>query len=141
MLVGAVENDLSLERIVNTLHEMRERRYEVDNIEIERSNFWSGSHFLKLYYVKNYKTLDLPKNVAVLHTSSNEMRNLLREFVREKAEEIKTLLGTTWILRGGDAREYEKRCKYSSEFSKRKRQLLFEEVFDGETIANHTTMI
>jgi len=75
MLIGTVEEDLRLERILDTLHKMREKRYEIDNVEIERSYFWPGSHFLKLYDVKNYKALDLPKNVAVLHTSSNEMRN------------------------------------------------------------------
>jgi len=137
MLVGVVEDDLSLERILNTLHEMREKNYEIDNIKIERSYFWPGGHFLKLYSVKNNKALDLPKNVAVLHTSSNEMRNRLRDFVRERAEEIETPFGTTRVLRGSDAREYEKRCKYASDFSKRKRQLLFEEIFDGETVANN----
>ena len=137
MLIGTVEEDLSLERILDTLHKMREKRYEIDNVEIERSYFWPGSHFLKLYDVKNYKALDLPKNVAVLHTSSNKMRNQLKDFVRERAKEIKTLFGITRILRGSDAREYEKYCKYASDFSKRKRQILFEEIFDGETIANH----
>ncbi len=137
MLVGVVEDDLSLERILNTLHEMREKNYEIDNIKIERSYFWPGGHFLKLYSVKNNKALDLAKNVAVLHTSSNEMRNRLRDFVRERAEEIETPFGTTRVLRGSDAREYEKRCKYASDFSKRKRQLLFEEIFDGETVANN----
>ena len=137
MLIGSVEDDYSLERILNTLHKMREKRYEIDNIEIERSYFWPGGHFLKLYEVKSYKTLDFPKNVVVLHTSSNKMRNQLRDFVREKAEEIETPFGMTRILRGSDAREYKKCCKYASDFSKRKRQIIFEEIFDGQTIANH----
>ena len=42
MLVGVVEDDLSLERILNTLHEMREKRHEIDNIKIERSYFEPG---------------------------------------------------------------------------------------------------
>ncbi len=137
MLIGSVEDDPSLERILNTLHKMREKRYEIDNIEIERSYFWPGSHFLKLYEVKSYKALDLPKNITVLHTSSNKMRNQLRDLVRERAEEIETPFGMTRILRGSDAREYKKCCKYASDFSKRKRQILFEEIFDGQTIANH----
>lgn len=137
MLVGAVEDDLSLERILDTLCKMREKRYEIDNTEIERSFFWPGSHFLKLCEVKNYEALDLPKFVAVLHTSSNEMRNRLKNFVRERAEEMETPFGTTRVLRGSNAREYEKLCKYASNFSKRKRQLLFKEIFDGKTIANH----
>ena len=62
---------------------MREKKYEIDNIEIERSYFWPGSHFLKVYDVKNYKDLDLPKNVAVLHTSSNKMRNQLKDLVKK----------------------------------------------------------
>ena len=137
MLVGAVEEDPSFERILNILYEMREKNYEIDNLEIERSYFWPGSHFLKLYDVKNYKALDLPKNVVVLHTSSNKMRNRLKDFIREKAEEIETPFGKTRILQGKDAREYKKCCKYASDFSKRKRQIVFEEIFDGETIANH----
>lgn len=137
MLVGVVEDNLSLESILNTLHEMEEKRYEIDGIEIERSFFWPGGHFLKLYEVKDYKALDLPENVAVLHTSSNEMWNLLRDFARERSEKIETPFGETRVLVGRDAREYEKICKYASNFSKRKRQLIFKEIFDGETIANH----
>jgi len=137
MLVGVIEDDLSLERILNILYEMREKKYEIDNIEIERSYFWPGSHFLKVYDVKNYKALDLPKKVAVLHTSSNKMRNQLKDFVRERAKKIETSFGITNVLRGRDARKYEKCCKYASEFSKKKRQILFEEIFDGEIIANH----
>jgi hypothetical protein len=137
MLVGIVEDNLSFERILDILYEMREKRYEIDNKEIERSYFWPGSHFLKLYDVESNKTLDLPKNVAVLHTSSNKMRNQLKNFARERAEEIETPFGTTHVLLGKDAREYQKCCKYASDFSKRKRQIIFKEIFDGETIANH----
>ena len=137
MLVGIVEDDLSLERILNILYEMREKKYEIDNKEIEKSYFWPGSHFLKVYDVKNYKELDLPKNVAVLHTSSNKMRNQVKDLFRERAEKIETPFGITRVLRGKNAKEYEKLCTYASDFSKRKRQILFEEIFEGEIIANH----
>jgi len=137
MLAGVVEDDLSLQNTLNSLHEMRDRTYEIDCIEIGKSLFWPGGHFLKLFEVKDYKALDLPEHVAVLHTSSNEMRNRLRDLVRERTEKIESPFGGTRVLTGKHAREYEKLCRYASDFSKRKRQLLFEEIFDGETIANH----
>lgn len=137
MLIGLIEGDLTLEETLNKLYRARGRIHEINGVKIEKPLFWPGSHFLKLYEVKNNQDLNLSRKVVVLHVSSNEMRNLLRGFVRRRAEEIETPFGTTRILRGNDAREYIKLCKKASDFSKRKRQLLFEEIFEGEVIANH----
>ncbi len=137
MLVGAVKNDPDLEGILDTLHKMKEKNLEIDGRKIGLRNFSPGSHFLNLYEVEN-QVLDLPKVVAVLHTSSDKMRDPLTNFVRERAEEMQTPFGKSFILQGDDAREYERRCKYASDFSRKKRKLLFEEIFgSNEIIANH----
>lgn len=138
MLVGAVKNDPDLEEILDTLYKMKEKNLEIGGRKIGLRNFSQGSHFLNLYEVKNYEVLDLPKVVAVLHTSSDEMRDLLIKFVRERSEETQTPFGESCVLQGDNAREYERLCKYASEFSRRKRKLLFEEIFgSSEIIANH----
>ena len=138
LLVGTVEDDIDLRKILDKLYEMKDKGYEIDGIEIQSRNFSPGSHFLNLYEVENYEALDLPKRVAVLHTASDEMRDPIIELTSERADIIKTPFGPSRILRDSDAREYEKRCIYASEFSKRKRKLLFEEIFgDGKVIANH----
>ena len=138
LLVGTVEDDIDLRKILDKLYEMKDKGYEIDGIEIQSRNFSPGSHFLNLYEVENYEALDLPKRVAVLHTASDEMRDPIIELTRERADIIKTPFGPSRILRDSDTREYEKRCIYASEFSKRKRKLLFEEIFrDGKVIANH----
>lgn len=140
MLVGAVENNPSLEEILDNLHKMKmeKEKYEVWGERIQSRNFGPGSHFLNIYEVEDHEALGLPRSVAVLHTSSNEMRDPLVHFTREKAEEIQTPFGRSYILQGGDAREYRKRCRYASDFSKEKRKLLFEEIFrSDEIIANH----
>ncbi len=137
MLVGAAKNDPDLEEILDILHEMREKGLKIDGKEIGLRNFSPGSHFLNLYEVENYETLDLPRIVAVLHTSSNEMRDSLINFVCERAEEMRTPFGKSYVLQDADAREYRERCGYASDFSRRKRKLLFVEIFGGEVIANH----
>jgi len=137
MLVGAVKNDPNLEEILDILYEMKEKNLEIDGRRVELRNFSPGSHFLNLYGVENHEVLGLPKVVAVLHTSSNEMRDSLINLVHERAEEMQTPFGRSYILQGSDAREYEKRCRHASDFSKGKRKLLFEEIFEGEVIANH----
>ena len=138
MLVGAVKDDPDLEGILDALHEMKEKNLEIDGRKIGLRNFSPGSHFLNLYGVENHETLALPKAVAVLHTSSDEMRDPLADFVRERAEVMLTPFGKSYILQGDDAREYGRRCRYASDFSRRKRELLFEEIFGGnEVIANH----
>ena len=138
LLVGAVEDDVSLRKVLDRLYEMRNKSYEIDGIEIQLRNFSPGSHFLNLYKVENYDMLDLPKKVAVLHTSSDEMRDPLLEFVREKAKTIQTPFGSSHILLDTDARRYEKQCKSASEFAGKKRKLLFEKLFgDKEVLANH----
>jgi len=137
-LTGAVGGKPSLEEILDVLHGMNGKSLEIDGRKIEMKNFSPGSHFLNLYEVLDYEAQDLPRVVAILHTSSNEMRDLLIDFVRERDEEIRTPFGKSSILRGEDAREYEERCKYASDFSKRKRRLLFEQIFgNNEIIANH----
>lgn len=138
MLVGAVKDDPDLEGILDALHEMKGKDLEVDGRKIGLRNFSPGSHFLNLYGVENHEALDMPKAVAVLHTASDEMRDPLINFVRERAEEMRTPFGKSCILQGDDAREYGERCRYASDFSRRKRKLLFEEIFGGgEVIANH----
>lgn len=139
LLAGAVENGIDLEEVLDTLHEMRQKdSYYVGNTKIELHNFRPSSHFLNLYGVDNHKALNLPESVAVLHTSSDEMRDLLSDLVRERAEEMRTPFGVSRVLRGSDAWEYQRRCRDSSDFTKKKRKLLFEEIFGhGEIIANH----
>lgn len=138
MLVGAVEKNPSLGEILDILHKIKEKNLEIDGRKIDLRNFSPGSHFLNLYEVENYEALDLPRVVAVLHTSSNEMHDPLIEFVRERAEEMHTPFGKSYVLRDDDALEYKRRCEYASDFSRRKRELLFEEIFGhNEIIANH----
>ena len=130
LLVGAVEDNPSLEEILDTLYGMRARDdYYIGNVKVKLRNFSSGSHFLNLYRVEDYEALDLPKMVAVLHTSSDEMRDPLTSFIQDRGKVMQTPFGRTCILRGDDALEYEKRCRYASEFAKEKRKLLFEEIF------------
>ncbi len=139
MLVGAVENDPGLDGTLDIIHEMGKKNFEIDGKKIDLKNFSPGSHFLNVYEVENYEVLDLPKVVAVLHTAADEVRDPLLKFVRKRAEEMQTPFGVSYILQGDDAREYGKRCKYASDFSRRKRKLLFEEIFgSGKIIANHT---
>jgi len=136
MLIGEVYDNFNLKDILDTLHEMSEKEYEINGVKIDKTYFRPGGHFLKLYKVENHSALDLPEKIAVLHTSSNEMYFSLRSFVREKCEEIRTPFGVRRILLDDDAKEYRKHCEYASEFSKRKRQFLFEQIFEGEVIIN-----
>jgi hypothetical protein len=138
LLVGAVEDNLSLEKILDTLYGMRIRDdYYIGNVKVKLRNFRPGSHFLNLYRVEGHEVLDLPRMVAVLHTSSDEMRDLLTNFIQDRGEVMQTPFGCTSILRGDDALEYEKRCKYASKFAKEKRKLLFEEIFSrSEVLSN-----
>lgn len=139
LLVGGVEGGVNLEEVLDTLHGMGQKdSCYVGGTKIGLRNFRQGSHFLNLYEVDNHKALDLPESVAVLHASSDEMRDPLSDFVRERAEEMRTPFGVSRVLRGSDAQEYQRRCRDSSDFANEKRKLLFEEIFGhGEMIANH----
>lgn len=145
LLVGTVEDSVSLEEILDSLYSMsvRDNCY-INGVKVKLENFRPGSHFLNVYRVEGHEALNLPEIVAVLHTSSSEMRDQLTNFVRERGEMIWTPFGRTYLLRDGDAREYEKRCRYADEFSEKKRSLLFQEIFGhGETLLNknHYTLI
>lgn len=136
MLVGGAD-DSSYDNILDKLYEMKRKRYEIDSVEIQLRNFSPGSHFLNVYEIKNHEELNLPERVAILHTSSNEMHKPLVKFARENGEEIKTPFGNSLILRDEDAVEYEKYCRNASLFSKEKRKLLYEEIFNNDEIISN----
>ena len=43
LLVGAVEDDVSLRKVLDRLYEMRNKSYEIDGIEIQLRNLSPGS--------------------------------------------------------------------------------------------------
>ena len=139
MLVGGLETEPKIEEILDRLDEIGNKAYEIDGISVETEEvFRPGNHFLNLYKVKNHSKVNLPKNLAILHCSSNEFRKKLINFANERAERISTPFGHSLLLKGGDAKIYQNLCQAGSLFALKKRQLLFEEIFGkGEIIANH----
>jgi hypothetical protein len=131
MLVGTAENVSSLEEIIDAIHEIKEKEeeFKIDGKDVDLRNFSPGSHFLNIYKVQNYEASDLPGRIAILHTSSNKMRDLLIDFVRERGDEIPTPFGKLHVLLDADAREYAKKCEYASNFSKKEERASLHENF------------
>ena len=130
MLVGVVEGDPDIEEVLDRLYEVKEDDHYIGNMKIRLENFSLGSHFLNIYRVDDHKALNLPEKVAVLHTSLDEARDPLRDFVQTTAEKMWTPFGLSYVLQGSDAREYRRRCKDASEFARVKRELLFKKIFE-----------
>ena len=139
MLVAGVEGDPGIVEVLDKLYELKEDDLYIGNLKIRLENFGPGSHFLNIYRVDDHEALNLPEKLTILHTSSDEMRDPLRDFVQTKAEKMWTPFGSSYVLQGSDAREYERRCRDAVEFAKVKRELLFKKIFGaGEIIANHS---
>ncbi len=144
MLVGGLETAPEIEVILDKLHEIGNRRYEIDGVPIETVEvFRPGNHFLNLYRVSS-SNINLPGYIAVLHSAANEFRDNLIKLVTERVERISTPFGISPVLCKGAAEQYYRLCQKASIFALSKRRLLFEEIFDGGTVItnhNHYEMV
>lgn len=144
MLVGAVDY-VPLEEVLDRVYAMGKRGpYSIGGTRVDLKNFSPGNHFLNIYKVQDHNALDFPEYVAVLHTASDEMRDHILDFVRQRASRIHTPFGESHILSATDASEYTRLCKEGSNFSRQKRQLLFEEIFGHNYVIsneNHYDLI
>lgn len=136
-LVGEVSNNLSIEKIIDKLYEIKQKEYFIDDIRVNLDNFAPGNHFLNIYEVEENEKKKLPRRIAILHTSSDEMRDYLMEFVKEKGEIIDTPFGKLPVLTAKNAEKYISLCKYASDFSLKKRALLFKEIFGDQKILSN----
>jgi len=142
MLLMRLDNFQSIDDIISRASSVEEADIALDGIEIT-SDFGKGNHFFEFYELLEVskEVSDLfPKDsyYAILHGSAPELKDEIYSWI-ERGEDVETPLGNVKVLYDGEAEDYFEDWEYLESFSKRRRELLAEEVVGShESISNLT---
>ncbi|MGQ9730396.1 MAG: hypothetical protein ACUVX8_03910 [Candidatus Zipacnadales bacterium] len=149
MLVGGTTKLPDVPELIERMAAMTANPPAIDGLLIEW-DFAKGNHFIDICVVDRLDpTVDLPPYVFVLHAAGHELRGatargpgLYWDFspeLMDRAQVIDTPFGPLRVLLGEAADEFWDFYKYADEFSKRRRVLAAQQLFDEFTlIANET---
>jgi len=140
MLVGGLERFPDCSELVNKLAKLRNRKDEIDGIEIQW-DFHLSNHFIDLFWVKPLSEVKFPEYVFIIHSSARELTGDNRtgfglyydrsELLQDMAERLDTPFGPLHVLTGSCAKEYYELYCYAEEYSKKKRIFAAEALFGG----------
>lgn len=142
MLVGGLNEIPDPKEIVKRL-DMLEKKESRIGKTLVKWDFYKGNHFIDVFEVKKAER-KFPKYMVILHSGCPELKkdnaggfglywdhsNILFGM----CEKIKTPLGPAYIVSGKDAESYMKFYRYAEDFSKKRRKLAYQYLFDGKNI-------
>jgi hypothetical protein len=138
MLVGGLDRLPDSAELVYKLDQVRQRKAEIDGIEIEW-DFHRSNHFIDLFWVKPLTEINLPEYVFIIHSSARELTQDNKKgfglyydkspLLGDMAEKFDTPFGPLHVLTGPLASEYYEFYRYAEEYSKKKRVLAAELLF------------
>lgn len=142
MLVGGLSKQYSSKDVLKRLAQLEHKKYYIDDIEL-LWDFSAGNHFIDLFRVDSSK-IKLPENITIMHGGCQELKgdNIkgfglywnTSKWLQGMMQTVKTPFGPVRILTGSDAVEYWKFHNYAVEFSNKRRELAYKQVFDGKKI-------
>ncbi|UCF85974.1 MAG: hypothetical protein JSV50_10180 [Desulfobacteraceae bacterium] len=139
MLVGGLDRFPDSLELVHKLDKLRDRKAEIDGIEIQW-DFHLSNHFIDLFWVKPLGEVKFPEYIFIIHSSARELTGDNRkgfglyydksQLLSDMAEKFNTPFGSLYALTGSRAGEYYEFYRYAEEYSKKKRILAAEVLFD-----------
>jgi hypothetical protein len=148
MLVGGLEQFPDSSELVHRLDTLRGKKSEIDGIEIQW-DFHLSNHFIDLFWVKPLSDIKFPEYAFIMHSSARELKGDRNtefglyydnsQLLLDMAERVDTPFGSLYILTGPHAEEYYEFYRYAEDYSKKKRVLAAEVLFeDFQLISNET---
>ncbi|WGI16958.1 hypothetical protein [Methanonatronarchaeum sp. AMET-Sl] len=143
MIVSRIDEAPTIDELSSRILRLSENPPSLMGREIE----WDAgdsNHFVEVLRVESSKHGDLNEGdyCALLHTSASELKNLMYDFDRwseEGGKWIDTPFGEMLVLIDSLASRYYSEFKKLEEFSKKKREIIFDHLFDEhEIICNPT---
>ncbi len=145
MLVGGLERLMPAPRILEKMEKFKDSIEILGDTEV-KLDFGRGNHFINLFSVKRSK-LELPPYIFVLHGAGGEFRqDNPKGFglywdqsprLMELADTITTPWGELRVLTGPQAEDYYNFYCFAEEFSRQRRLLVAERLFDAfQVISN-----
>lgn len=150
MLAGGLQKLPDIESLIRKLHEMESNTTQIDGVDVIW-DFYKSNHFIDLFEIKHVAKTDvpLPPYAFIIHGSADEFKGDSElgfglyydksKELREKAEVIATPFGDFYLLTGENARAYYERYRYIDEFTKRKRSVAADMLFEDYTVISNET--
>jgi len=143
ILVGAIDKVPSPEELLQKMNRLQGKKHFVDDVELEW-DFNAGNHFIDIVEVINADGFKFPRYLVMMHGGCGELKGDnpfgmgfywdYSKILQEKMVKEKTPWGTIRLLLDGDATEYMKTFKKGLDFSMKRREIAFKEVFGGKKV-------
>lgn len=140
VFVGELQTIPNIDQILIRIREVKIEELSLMGIPI-LWDFDRGNHFINIYQVKKTNIPTLKPFIVMLHGGDPELQKESplgmglhydkSEALQRTLEIINTPFGPTRILRGKAVEDYYRFYQTCEEFSKKKRELIAERIFDG----------
>ncbi len=153
MLVGGIEELIEPEVLIKRIHSIKSDSHYIDDIKI-KWDFEKGNHFIDVFNTKKITDLDLPNYSFIIHSGTQELKRdnprgaglyyHRSQILEDNIKTINTPFGNAHVLIDNNAEGYMKSYQYADKFTKKKRLLAAELIFDDFneiTNPNHQTLI
>jgi len=146
MLVGGIE-ELPRERnLLERIEKFQSSVNIIDKVEV-KWDFSKGNHFIDIFSVKPRRDIKLPPYVFIIHGSVSELKKTSplgwglywddSPSLQGAIIEFDTPFGPLHLVEGENARRYFQLYQFADNFSKKRRQLVAENLFgDYELLFN-----
>ncbi|MFC1731867.1 hypothetical protein ACFL6I_16230 [candidate division KSB1 bacterium] len=145
MLVGGLNSIPSPEKLLRKIQELNKEDTYIKNVKV-KWDFNKGNHFIDVFKVE-MASIKLPHYMVIIHAGSPEMKSENEagmglyfnksNYLQKVYKNIKTPFGPMYILTEKDAEDYYKFYQFAEEFSKKRREIAFKELFGGKVVCNH----
>jgi hypothetical protein len=147
MLVGGLQSLPKPTEIIQKINELMTTERYIEDIVV-KWDFAISNHFIDMYRVERTADVDLPPYAFIIHSGTPELRSenakgcglyLHRsETLKMMSQQILTPFGEMNVLLDNDAIEYMEFFSFADRFSKKKRILAAEILFDNYTEISNT---
>lgn len=144
MLVGGLDRIPHPKELITNLYSLENKDTYIKDMKV-RWDINKGNHFIDVFIVKQVKEGPrLPKYAIILHAGLPELKGDNEfgmglywnesEVLQQKYQVVNTPFGPTYVLLDNDAKEYMKMHRFGEYFAKKRREILFKEVFHSNKI-------
>jgi len=144
MLVGGIDKVPHPKELIQDLYKLENKETYIKDLKI-KWDINKGNHFIDVFLVKRVKEgPKLPKYAAILHSGLPEMKADNEfgpglywnesETLQKMYQTVNTPFGPMYVVVDNDAKEYMRIHKIGEEISKKRRQIMFEEVFHSKNV-------
>ncbi|NYT00963.1 MAG: hypothetical protein GKB99_04500 [Methanocellales archaeon] len=146
MLVGGMNEPPKPGKLIERINAIETTESYIDGVRVAW-DFSKSNHFIDVFKVVRLADIDFPDYAFIIHSGSPELKGdnakgfglyvHESDILSEMADTIETPFGKSKVILDNDAREYLQFFHFADNFSKKKRMLAAEMLFDNfERISN-----